>query len=229
MKTVNLSDKNYSFFIQTESKDVPKLEDIIVYVDNKTTTKNLLSLLVGKSTYNISKVNNGFIINIRGYCILEKANYSDGYFERKPNNISLVYEGIQLTLYKCSNPIVQWNDTEVDEDDCFSFINNNIEEEVEEESTEEQNTNSEETEEEVKEEEIEETKFDRDVKVLLQNGYEIISTDNFRFLNKEGAVPILAEIIDKEHYNEFKFIGKVDEKNYNFLDLENRKITFTLD
>jgi len=224
MKTVNLKDKVYSFFLQTEEKKVD-LKEIIIYANDHATSKALPDMFVGSSKFSIANAQNGILIELRGYCILENLDYAEGLFTRGENKLMLVYKTQPVTLYKKHNPFIQWNDTEVDEDECFSFINKQIEEEEEEEIVEEQ-TSEEQQEQPVP---VEETKFDRDVKILIGNGYELHEAEQYRLLIKPGALPILAEIIDKDHYNEYKFIEKVDDKQYVFLDFKKKKVTFTLD
>jgi hypothetical protein len=223
-QTVYLQDKCYSFS-NLEGKTL-SLEDFFsektkLFIDKKNSglsIKDCFKSLISES-----------IFTIRGYSFIELLQNSEGILNYKGHEVNFIKEdGSEVLLKSCKNSLFMMNDKKVENSFFDSLIKTQKEELIEEEEKEDLNEN--ELSDEEKQLDIQkETLFDKDIKPLLENGYSLHIHEDYRFLFKKGSIPILCRIINEEHYEEYVFHSKVDEKTFEFLDIDNKKITFELD
>lgn len=158
-----------------------------------------------------------------GWSILEKFELKEGYllFQEKKITFESPSDAKKYQLKKHRNCVFQLSDKELTEEkvqEIIALLN--------------QNENDLQVEEEVTEEEIKElvcTKFENDVKLLIDRGYEMIESEDFRLLIKEGAIPVLCKIVSEDHYEEYEFLEMGSEKEYIFKDFSGKKINFVID
>jgi len=217
-----LQDKRYSF-CNLEGKKLP-LEDFFsektkLFIDRKDSglsIKDCFKEIISES-----------IFTLRGYSFIELLENSGGTLNYKGHEICFIKEdGSFVLLDSCKNSIFMMNDKKIENSFFDSFIKTKKEKDIEEDY---ENLQEDEIPQEIEATDKKETSFDKDIKSLLENGYSLHIHEDYRFLFKKGSIPILCKIINEDHYEEYLFHSKVDEKTFEFLDIDSKKITFELD
>jgi hypothetical protein len=237
MNTLNQKVYTFANADGEHDRDFVKKE-IKVLVDGIQTKAKIENLFNGKSERSASK--------ITGWSIMQQFTIEEGYMLYGDKKITFLCQddGEIYQLVKINNAIVQMNDKTIT-DEYISDINEvlNAEEDFEEEEvstvhielnteTGEEKTvegdGNENVDEEEYEEEIIETKWDKDSKSFLDRGYEIVESEEYRLMHKEGSIPVLAKIVSDEHYEEYSFVEKPSETLYVFKDFNEKKIQFDI-
>lgn len=204
---------------------------IKVIIEGIETKATLVDLFQGKPDKTLNKIS--------GYSVMQYFEIKEGYCDYKTKKVTFQdEEGNLYQLIRFANPMIQMNDKKPKEEfiqEVQSLLNTEEDfgqEEFEEEVLSEESS-LEEIEgeiEKVSEEPVEpQTKFDKDAESFIERGYEIIEADEYKLLTKEGAVPILVRIVSEDHYEEYDFVEKKDDKEFVFKDFNSKKISFFLD
>lgn len=209
-----VSQKVYNFVNEDGIVENISGKEIKVFVDGIETKCKLEDLFL-KLDYSESQPT--------GWSIIEKFDVKEGHllFQEKRITFESPSDGKKYQMIKHRNCVFQLSDKELSEEKVQKIIDLLNE-----------NENDLQTEEEVSENEVKKlvcTKFENDSKLLVDRGYEIIESDDFRLLIKEGAIPVLCKIISEDHYEEYDFVEMGSDKEYIFKDFSGKKINFVVD
>lgn len=230
---MNILNQKVYTFADADGKQSFNLNKVILktIVEGIETKAKLEDLFQNKPDKTLNKIS--------GYSVIQYFDIKEGWCEYKNRKITFKdEEGNIYQLIRVANPVIQMNDKKPT-DEYISKVNEllNSEEDFGQEEVVENvlSTSGKESLEELADEieeateEKVETKFERDAKQFVERGYEIIESDEYKLLLKEGAVPILVKEVNEEHYEEYDFVEKKDDKEYVFRDFNSKKISFILD